>query len=95
LPNTFAGSFLLVSGIKYYYDYRKNPRVQTVFVAGEALDINRMYTVSTFSYLSTGGDGFGMMKDCKFVVDQVSGIDLLTLLLRFFKESEAADFIKN
>jgi hypothetical protein len=54
-----------------------------------------MYTVSTFSYLSTGGDGFGMMKDCKFVVDQVSGIDLLTLLLRFFKESEAANFIKN
>jgi hypothetical protein len=37
LPNTFAGSFLLVSGINFTYDYRKNPRVQSVWVAGEPL----------------------------------------------------------
>ena len=34
LPDTFAGSFLLVSGIRYSYDYRKNPRIQNVEVAG-------------------------------------------------------------
>lgn len=37
LPNTFAGSFLLVSGIKYTYDYRKHPRIQQVWVGGSEL----------------------------------------------------------
>jgi hypothetical protein len=41
--------------------------------------------MATFFYLSTGGDGFSMIRDCKFIVDQVSGIDLLRLLLKFFK----------
>jgi hypothetical protein len=85
LPNTFAGSFLLVSGIKFTYDYRKNPRVQSVWVAGEPLEMDRNYSLTTFLYLSTGGDGFNMIRDCKFIVDQVSGIDLLRLILIFFK----------
>ena len=88
LPNTFAGSFLLISGIRFTYDYRKNPRIQSVEVAGAPLDLQRMYSLTTFFYLSTGGDGFSMIRNCKFIVDQVGGIDLLRLLLRFFKGSE-------
>lgn len=88
LPHTFAGSFLVVSGIKYTYDYRKNPRVQTVTVNEAPLDLNKIYTVATFFYLSMGGDGFSMIRNCPFKVDQVGGIDLLRLILRFFKGLE-------
>lgn len=94
MPNTFAGSFLLVSGIRYTYDYRKNPRVQTVEINGQPLDINKIYTIATFNYVSTGGDGFHMIRDCPYEVDPVSGIDLLRLLIRFFKESEIEGFLK-
>lgn len=89
LPNTFAGSFLFVSGIKYTYDYRKNPRVQSVEIGGVPLDLHRMYSLTTFSYLSGGGDGFSMIRNCKYIVDPVGGIDLLRLLLRFFKGLES------
>jgi hypothetical protein len=41
--------------------------------------------LTSFLHLSTGGDGFNMIRDCKFIVDQVSGIDLLRLILIFFK----------
>jgi 2',3'-cyclic-nucleotide 2'-phosphodiesterase (5'-nucleotidase family) len=85
LPDTFAGSFLLVSGIRYSYDYRKNPRVQSVEVAGIPLNLEKTYRLATFFYLSSGGDGFSMIKNCKFLVDQIAGIDLLRLILRFFK----------
>lgn len=32
LPDCFAGCFLLVSGIRYTFDYRKKPKIQEVFV---------------------------------------------------------------
>jgi hypothetical protein len=39
LPNTYSGSFLLISGIRFTYDYRKNPRIQTVEICGSPLDM--------------------------------------------------------
>jgi len=32
-----------------------------------------------------GGDGFDMLKQCEFIVDQVSGIDIMRLILKFFR----------
>lgn len=35
------GSFLLVSGVRYTYDYEKTPRVQAVEFKGQPLDLNK------------------------------------------------------
>jgi 5'-nucleotidase len=88
LPNTFSGSFLLVSGIAFTYDYRKNPFIQSVMVGGAPLDLERKYSMTTLMYLSTGGDGFRMLKDSKYLVDPVGGIQTLALLMKFFHGAE-------
>lgn len=88
LPDSFSGCFLQVSGLKYSYDYRKNPRIQEVEVCGWPLELERNYSVACLSFISTGGDGFSMLKDHKFIIDHVTGIDTLSLLLKFFKGTD-------
>lgn len=40
------------------------------------------------NYISTGGDGFSMFKECPYISDESKGIATLSLLLKFFKASE-------
>lgn len=87
LPDIFAGSFALISGIKYWYDYRLSPRIQKVQINGIPLIMEKEYKLATFFYLSSGGDGFTQIKDYPFIIDQVAGIDLLSLVLKFFREA--------
>lgn len=85
LPDALAGSFLFVSGIKYSFDYRKHPRVQMAYVNNILVQPERLYSVATHFYVSTGGDGYSMIRDCKFIVDHIKAIDNLSLLIKFFK----------
>lgn len=39
LPDSYAGSFLIVSGIKFTFDYRKDPKVQSVSVRDNPLEL--------------------------------------------------------
>lgn len=41
--------------------------------------------MSVNMYLGKGGDGFSMLKQCKTIIDQIGAIDLLRLILKFFK----------
>lgn len=91
-PENYEASFLLVSGIKYTYDYRKTPKIQSVEVCGHPLDLDRNYSVATFLYIASGGDGYTMMKDHKYLVDEITGIETLSLLLKFFKGPEEISF---
>jgi len=50
--------------------------------------LEKKYSIASVYYLSNGGDGYTMMKDHKFLVDQVAGIDTLSLLLKFFKGTD-------
>lgn len=88
LPSSFAGSFLIVSGMTYSYDYRKTPKITEIKIQGEPIDDEREYKVAMKNYISGGGDGFTMFKDCKYLVDPTHGIDTLSLLLNFFKASD-------
>lgn len=81
----FPGSFLSVSGIRYTFDINKSPRVQEVYINNHLLNENKKYMVALNSYISSGGDGFEMFKECKVIIDQIAAIDLLRLILKFFK----------
>ena len=74
LPASFAGCFLLVSGIKFTFDYRKTPKVQEVYIRNKLLDNAKTYTVTMKFYLSGGGDGFSMLKECPYLIDVTKGI---------------------
>lgn len=54
----------------------------------EPLDLDRSYSVATHSYMANGGDGFDMLKPCPFEIDPLASIDMLSLLLKFFKTGE-------
>ena len=85
----FAGSFLLVSGLRFTFDHTKKPRVQEVIIGKEKLDLNKQYTVTVGSFLAGGGDGFHMLENSEVIIDEESGISLLNCLLKFFKASDA------
>ena len=56
-PST-AGRFLQVSGLKFTFDPMTDPRVQTVEIAGEPLDMHKIYSVATKAYIANGYDGY-------------------------------------
>jgi 5'-nucleotidase len=68
-PDTYAGSFLLVSGLEYSFNCAKKPRVQSIRICGQPLDPDRIYTMTTKLYLSNGGDGYEWLKGCRKTID--------------------------
>ncbi len=62
-----SGKFLQVSGLRFYID-PANPageRVVDVFIHGEPIDLEGVYTVATNDYLAAGGDGYDMLVDAE------------------------------
>ena len=57
------------SGITYTFDSRKDVghRVENIFVGGEILDEEKIYTLATSDFLANGGDGFTMLKNSKLL----------------------------
>ena len=57
------------SGITFSFDCRKDVghRVENIFVGGEVLDEEKMYTLATSDFLANGGDGFTMLKNSKLL----------------------------
>lgn len=70
------GLFPQVSGIKFTFDGDAEPgnRVQEVWVGGEELDPNRMYTVATNDFMKAGGDGYSMFTDAP-IVKEAGGLE--------------------
>jgi len=58
------GSFLQVGGLSYVYDVAKpvGERVLEVKIGGQPLDPNKTYTVATNDFITSGGDGYSMLK---------------------------------
>ena len=65
-PEEF-GSFLSVSGINFSFDPSQpvGQRVQDIFINGEILDENKIYTMAANDFLLTGGDDYTMLKKLK------------------------------
>ena len=61
------GGFPHVSGMTYSFDAKAKPlkRVKGVYVAGQPLDRQKVYTLATSDFLANGGDGFYALKDAR------------------------------
>jgi 2',3'-cyclic-nucleotide 2'-phosphodiesterase (5'-nucleotidase family) len=66
-----AGRFAQISGMAFVYDPAKpkGSRVVSVTVGGNPLDRTVSYTIATNDYIARGGDGYGVLKQGKLVVD--------------------------
>lgn len=53
-----CGGFLQVSGIRFTYDLNVSPRIQEVYIGGQLLQLQKIYTVAIQMYIANGGDGF-------------------------------------
>ncbi|KAK9472018.1 Metallo-dependent phosphatase-like protein [Dipodascopsis tothii] len=80
------GRFLQVSGVRYTFCTEKSPRVQTVTVNGEPLDLARSYTCATRNYMVNGKDGFEslMVPPERQIVDEEQGLLIVQMLRMWF-----------
>lgn len=69
-PAPFGG-FLSVSGMEFTFnpDKKIGERVENIFVNGEPLDENKIYTIAAPDFLFQGGDDYKMLKDLKIITN--------------------------
>ncbi len=62
-----SGKFLQVSGLRFYIDSTApaGGRVTDVFVHGEPIDPEAIYTLATNDYLAAGGDGYTTLEQAE------------------------------
>ena len=67
-PASFGG-FLNVSGMTFSYDPSKPPkhRVEEIFVNGQPLDENKIYTIALTDFHAAGGDDYTMLANLKII----------------------------
>ncbi len=68
IPAEFGG-FLSVSGITFTFDSTQpaGQRVQEIFINGEILDENKIYTIGAADFMFQGGDDYTMLKNLKII----------------------------
>ncbi|MGA1598192.1 MAG: bifunctional metallophosphatase/5'-nucleotidase [bacterium] len=73
-----AGRFPQVSGLSFEWNPKAAPgnRVGSITVGGQPLSESRNYTVATNDYMGGGGDGYGVFRNAKRLVDE-SGARLM------------------
>ena len=67
-PASFGG-FMNVSGMTFSYDPTQpgGSRVKEIFVGGQPLDENKIYTIALTDFMTSGGDDYTMLEDLKIV----------------------------
>ena len=81
------GRFPQVSRIRFVFDPRKKPRVQSVEIGEQPLDLEREYKLVTRHYTTQGGDGFKSLKakgDEDYLVNDENGQLTSQLLRQYF-----------
>ncbi len=70
-----AGRFPQVSGISFKWDPSApaGSRVSEVMVAGQPLDMNKLYKVATNDYMLAGGDGYNALGGGKVLINAGNG----------------------
>ncbi len=70
------GSFPHIAGMKVVFDPAKaaGERVVSVTVGGEAIVIDKLYTVATNDFIAAGGDGYTMFKAATLIGEYL-GLD--------------------
>lgn len=79
------GRFPQVSGMTYSFDGTKpvGSRIVDVTVGGKPLDDAATYTLATNDYVGGGGDGYGMLRKAKVLVDGDAGGLLATQVIDY------------
>lgn len=79
------GRFPQVSGMTYSFDASKpvGERILQVLVHDKPLDDNATYTLATNDYVGGGGDGYGMLRNGKVLVDGDAGGLLATQVIDY------------
>jgi 2',3'-cyclic-nucleotide 2'-phosphodiesterase (5'-nucleotidase family) len=66
---TSKGRFLHLSGAKAVFDSLAKPgeRLRKLYIGGREVNNDKIYTIATSDYLSSGGDDFTMLKGAKVI----------------------------
>lgn len=80
-----SGRFPQISGMTLTFDSSKDPgsRVVEITVGGQPLDANQVYSITTNSFVGTGGDGYTVFNDAQDFFDT-----------QFVDADVVADFIR-
>lgn len=70
----------------YYAPAYPGARVQNVMVGGEALDLNKTYTLATSDFLAAGGDTYYVLKASFDAAGVSTGLNLEDGLIRYITE---------
>ncbi len=89
---TGDGRFPQVSGMTYKYDSTKpvGARIVECLVGGQPLDHRKHYTLATNDYVTSGGDGYTMLKGRKFVIKPEEGHAESVILMEALAKGGAA-----
>jgi 5'-nucleotidase len=92
-----AGQFPQVSGLSFRVDPQApaGARVRDVVANGEALALDKTYTLAIPDFLLLGGDGYGMFADQKILIDAEFGTLLAIALEKYVAGREIAPTIEN
>ncbi len=84
-PDVFGG-FLNVSGMTFSFDSGRpvGQRVEEIFVNGQPLDEDKIYTIGTIDFMFEGGDGYDMLKNLKAVGKFSSDNDAFAAYIKKF-----------
>lgn len=79
------GRFPQVSGMTYSFDASQpvGSRIVDVTVGGAPLDDSATYTLATNDYVGGGGDGYGMLRQAKVLIDGDAGGLLATQVIDY------------
>lgn len=90
-----AGRFPQVSGLSFSYDTTLPPgsRVTRVLVNGAPLDQNKSYTLAGNDYLTSGGDGYLMLRGRKYLIKPEEGKSESVILLEALTQGKIAPAI--
>lgn len=82
------GRFPQVSGLTFSFDGSKpvGSRVTEVTVGGKPLDDGATYTLATNDYVGGGGDGYGVFRKAKVLIDGDAGGLLASQVIRYIEE---------
>lgn len=86
------GRFPQVSGLTFAYDTTKPPgsRVTRVEIAGKPLEPEKSYTLAGNDYVTSGGDGYLMLKGNKYLIKPEEGRSESVIFLEALSKGEIA-----
>jgi 5'-nucleotidase len=77
------GRFPQISGLTFVYDTTRaaGSRVSNIMIGNKPLDLKKSYTLAGNDYITSGGDGYLMLKGHKYLIKPEEGISESVILL--------------